>query len=486
MYEHPEILSSRRRAILNVQADTSIAAGIDALSINQQDLSEKEKQVPLMGAIYEGAKEVLIGVCEQLPRDDHASVRRWLEGLLIDRHLTELDCFSTRGLPSTAAGLSRNPFLALVQSPWFSRTWTVQEFCLGQHATLICPWGDVSWDVFVKAFLNWNKHVRGCCKEVADMQPELMEECHRVYCHIKSLEHMRRSTNSQHILQTILLFMHLDVADLRDKVYGLRALHRGTGDLPLPEYRKSVPGVFEDFTVWAIQDVQGLFPLAFDLHQERSETPSWVMDLSMQPTIDVNYWRRRLSGVGLHNAAAGIPYTAELVLPGCLLVQGVQVGHVEAVTELLSTLPKCNADLVNILRAWHDFAIDQRPDSLLLDRVDSVVEMTVFDDWFCRTMLANQVEDTGTFRQAQESDIDNWKATITDMTKMPFDAVDYTPVVESHMTAVLGRRMFRLSTGHLGVSNAYTQIGDALWVLGGGTYLQCVPEAALMPTAVFR
>ncbi|KAK4895172.1 hypothetical protein LTR27_006781 [Elasticomyces elasticus] len=436
-----------------------------------------------MGSIYQGAKEVLIGVGEQLHPNDYASVRRWLEGMLIDRHLTELDCFLARVLPLKSADPSRNPFLALVQSPWFTRTWTVQEFCLGERATLICPWGDVSWDVFVKAFLNWNKHVRGCCKEVADVQPELREECHRVYCHIQSLEHTRKSLNNQHILQAILLFMHLDATDLRDKVYGLRALHRGSDDMPAPryevpvtspQYRAAAARVFIDFTWWAIRDVKGLFPLAFDMHQEESKTPSWVMDLSMQPSIDANYWRRRLSGVGLHNASAGIPFVAELDSSDGLRVNGVRVGQVEAVTDAIVTLPTCNADLANMLRAWYEFATDRRVDSLLLDRVDSFVDAAVFDDWFCRIMLANQVEDTGTFRQADDSDLRKWRATIAEMMKLPSDPVDFTPIIELHMTAVLGRRMFRTNMGYTGVSPASTRPGDEIWILGGGAYLACV------------
>ncbi|KAK4957968.1 hypothetical protein LTR10_004393 [Elasticomyces elasticus] len=442
------------------QANPNFISGIDALSINQLDIPEKEQQVSLMGPIYQGAKEVLIGVCEQLPRDDYFLVRRGLEGMLIDRHLTELDCFSAQVPPLTPDGLARNPFLALVQSPWFTRTWTVQEFCLGQSATLICPWGDVSWDVFVKAFLNWNQHV---------------------YCHIKSLEHSRMSLNSQHILQSILLFMHLDATDLRDKVYGLRALHCGSEhDMPAPryevpvtspQYKAAAARVFTDFTWWAIRDVKGLFPLAFDLHKEGSKTSSWVMDLSMQPTIDANYWRRRLSGVGLHNASAGIPFVAELTSPDGLRVQGIQVGHIEAVTEPFLTLPECNADLVDVLRAWYAFAIDRQADSLLLNRVDSFMEITVFDDWFCRTMLANQVENAGSFRQAMEPDLAQWRTMIAEMMKLPSGVVEFTSVMESHMAAVLGRSMLRLDTGYVGISQASAKVGDVMWVLGGGKYL---------------
>ncbi|KAK5724334.1 hypothetical protein LTR15_004379 [Elasticomyces elasticus] len=235
-----------------------------------------------------------------------------------------------------------------------------------------------------------------------------------------------------------------------------------------PQYEAAAARVFTDFTSWAIRDVKGLFPLAFDLHKEGSKTPSWVMDLSMQPTIDANYWRRRLSGVGLHNASAGVPFVAELGSSDDLRVTGIHVGHVEAVTEAILTLPNCNADLANVLRAWYEFAIDRRVDSLLLDRVDSFVEPAVFDDWFCRTMLADQVEDAGTFRQANDSDLCKWRATIAEMMKLPSDPVDFTPIIELYMTAVLGRRMFRTDMGYTGVSPASTRPGDELWILGGG------------------
>ncbi|KAK3620746.1 hypothetical protein LTR56_023215 [Elasticomyces elasticus] len=436
---------------------------IDQLSINQHDNSEKDQQVLLMGPVYQGANEVLIGVCDQLDPNDHTSVRDWLEGMLIDLHLKDLDCFSVPSPPPslspTPDAMSKNPFLALLRSLWFTRTWTVQEFCLAQHSKLICPWGDVSWAVFVKAFMNWNKHRRECCEDVVDAHPGLMEECHR------SLEHTRKYWKGQHILQTMQLFMHLNVTNPRDKVYGLRALHQGSEDLPAPNYEQPVPGVFIDFTLWAFRDVQSLFPLAYELHQECSNTPSWAMNLSVPPDIDRNYWRRRLSGVGLHKASNGIPFMAELASPGCLRVQGIQVGHIEAVTDQLFSLPKYNFDLTNVLRSWYDFANDRRVDSLVLGRVDSLtMDVIHFDDWFCSTMLGNQVED----RMAQESDLAKWRVAMSGLIKDPFAFVDFSAIVESHMTAVLGRRMFRTDTGYVGVSPASTKVGDTLWVLGGG------------------
>lgn len=72
---------------------------IDALSINRDNTAEKEQQIAMMGSIYQGAREVLIGLGEHIFPDDSAPIRDSLESLSIDSHLRDMDCFKARRAP---------------------------------------------------------------------------------------------------------------------------------------------------------------------------------------------------------------------------------------------------------------------------------------------------------------------------------------------------------------------------------------------------
>jgi len=152
---------------------------IDALSINQTDKCEKTQQVDIMGAIYAGAREVLVCICETPSGNDFGLIVTTLDDLAMDLHFRSFECF----LPTSshnAADFARRTLLSLLNAAWFTRTWTIQEICLAQRTLVLFPWGLYSWSTFVKAFVNWNKHRRSCCAEAAESQSCLTEAFHRV------------------------------------------------------------------------------------------------------------------------------------------------------------------------------------------------------------------------------------------------------------------------------------------------------------------
>ena len=150
---------------------------IDALCIYQMDSVEKTEQVKLMGRIYSSAKEVLVALDEQAPfvsqpeGTNHARVRAAIEGLADKSHLSDVECFLPPGSNKEDGSLS-NLFQRLLESPWFSRTWTVQEVCLAQKVKVLLSWGTMPCETFVKAFQKWDQHRRGCCATFTDSLDE--------------------------------------------------------------------------------------------------------------------------------------------------------------------------------------------------------------------------------------------------------------------------------------------------------------------------
>lgn len=113
----------------------------DAICINQDDLTEKGQQIPLMARIFRSATQV----------------RVWLgkgeEGE--SRAVDDLASFVKRAGPSESQHYEEKPHQALVdigrsaqkvfKMPWFSRRWIVQEFVLNGNIVFHCGHSKLSW-----------------------------------------------------------------------------------------------------------------------------------------------------------------------------------------------------------------------------------------------------------------------------------------------------------------------------------------------------
>nr|POE72135.1 heterokaryon incompatibility protein 6, or allele [Quercus suber] len=125
-----------------IAPDGSHMLWADAISINQDDNQEKSRQIQKMAQIYNRAESVSVYLG---PGDD--DTRRAIE--FVDR-LLKLEDFDPLtqdpGTPEDWACLHD-----LMQKPWFSRRWIVQEIALARSATLFCGEQSVSWQDFSAA-----------------------------------------------------------------------------------------------------------------------------------------------------------------------------------------------------------------------------------------------------------------------------------------------------------------------------------------------
>ncbi|OAL42679.1 HET-domain-containing protein [Pyrenochaeta sp. DS3sAY3a] len=143
----------------------AIKLWVDQICIDQQNNNERGKQVQLMSEIYKQARLVtcwlgcyedeshlafhLFGVLGQPLCDDSPRIRsKWQRhaAALVDAgylHAVE-DLFSPFQKPVQAAA-------ALLQRPWFSRLWVVQEVALASALEFRCGPSSISADVFFEA-----------------------------------------------------------------------------------------------------------------------------------------------------------------------------------------------------------------------------------------------------------------------------------------------------------------------------------------------
>ncbi|OCL04902.1 HET-domain-containing protein, partial [Glonium stellatum] len=138
----PNLDGALRMLRKDISPSQSRMLWVDAICINQSDVSEKSLQIKKMAMIYNRAHSVSVW----LGGEDKDSSRaiEFIERLL------KLDDFDplTRdpGSPAEWAAL-----MNLMQRPWFNRRWIVQEISLARRATLVCGPRSVSWQDFSAA-----------------------------------------------------------------------------------------------------------------------------------------------------------------------------------------------------------------------------------------------------------------------------------------------------------------------------------------------
>ncbi|KAH8650844.1 heterokaryon incompatibility protein-domain-containing protein, partial [Tricladium varicosporioides] len=139
-YVRPDLVYAMH-ALRNHQIDRYL--WIDAICINQEDTKEKNHQIEMMAEIYGRAVQVCVwlGVAT---KSSQIALRFIKKEVLQLRHFDEL-CGSRQASEKWKA------LLELMQRPWFSRRWVVQEISLARQAVMYCGSDQISWQKFAVA-----------------------------------------------------------------------------------------------------------------------------------------------------------------------------------------------------------------------------------------------------------------------------------------------------------------------------------------------
>ncbi|KAK8015326.1 heterokaryon incompatibility protein-domain-containing protein [Apiospora arundinis] len=115
---------------------------IDALCINQADHEERNHQVQMMSRIYNCAQQVCVWLGQD--NDDSTTAISFIREIML---LENFDAISEK---KENAPKWRSLSL-LMQRPWFSRKWVVQEIALARVATIYCGNDQIPWEQFAVA-----------------------------------------------------------------------------------------------------------------------------------------------------------------------------------------------------------------------------------------------------------------------------------------------------------------------------------------------
>lgn len=289
---------------------------IDAICINQADLTDRSSQVSIMGQTFGLATKVLcwVGPAEDgldttLAALDTSEIEgrsltveqgRAINERFIDHSLNERNCAALQHV---------------ISSPYWSRTWIVQEITLAREIVVLYGSVELPWQLFVNLAMLSATISLG---PVTDRPPVTQRKVDAIVdfgIGIDTATKMRMrqqssSLENKDILAIIAGNRFTDATDIRDKIYGFYGLAYDSARFVTVDYSKSATETYETFARRYIEQTQSLNVI---LHawlrraEERQvlDLPSWVPDWSWRESKAV-----RLKAP-LYSAAKGTKYNFE-------------------------------------------------------------------------------------------------------------------------------------------------------------------------------
>ncbi|KAJ0122367.1 hypothetical protein J7T55_002880 [Diaporthe amygdali] len=315
---------------------------VDSLCIDQYNENERTHQVGMMREIYANSKEVIIwlgagrsdvtatdsvevrfsGDERDVPKIEYHLGRLWrgqlelppggrdvfgafcvismlAQGLLASRiwYLKNLDY-----APPIIRGL-----LALLDEPWWTRIWVVQETVVSARA--IVHYNNISmpWEAFSRASLCYltGKVTEQLGSAPSETYGPSLTRFHRLVNEIDTTKRDWNAFEPSALLPLLRKFRAKDASDKRDKVYALIGLVNFWGqDEPLiPDYGLRLSKVYWQTTKRLIRSSKTLAVLSGTTaagKQIQAGFPTWVTDWSYRPSSDE---ADRLNSQHLYNAA---------------------------------------------------------------------------------------------------------------------------------------------------------------------------------------
>ncbi|OQV06672.1 hypothetical protein CLAIMM_11213 [Cladophialophora immunda] len=436
---------------------------IDALCINQSDVSERNEQVPRMVDIYSRAQRVVAWLGPDSANGSHAM--RTLE-LLGSQTLTTVDNLVIATPEATERHWDNRTVLPYDRGTWmgiaqlldrdyFKRLWVIQEIQLNKEVILCCGNGSISWDRFTNAvnFLYTSEHLPQSL--VPRMRLRLVKRLAQMGFNYPI------SWNLLNLVDGRACF------DSRDLVYGLLGLLPALFSSRIePRYDLPVAHAYKEVMLVHIEHVQrlDLFEACSLARREQSGTPSWVPDFSAPPAVGRE--------VGMQLAAGYSRCWAECrweeqLQQDLLKVAGVQCARI---THVMKPIPVSD----NLLETLADVRALEPDD---LDTAPLYVTGEPFRVAYAKTVAGNHVQER--FPTLKFPDLETWLTQDSPNALFGKRGKTGLPASNNHAKVSIafseeralrlfqGRRYFVTDRGYIGLGPAGCEVGDIICVFLG-------------------
>ncbi|CZR57812.1 uncharacterized protein PAC_07701 [Phialocephala subalpina] len=242
---------------------------IDAVCINQKDIHERNQQIQLMRSIYSIAEKVVVWLGEDANLSEtgmkfvEKAVSRTDFNTLLEKHSIE----------------NWRAVSYLMNRPWWTRAWVVQEVGVAKEAIVCCGSSQVPFQHFreLSKLAQANRgefDLHATYLRIMEKDPMFKELMTNI--HMSSLIPTMDNIETP-LLSVLFLSWKKQATDDRDKVYAMLGL--ATGHNITPGYTKSLATVYTDMAEDAIMSQKCFDVLSYAAGPERKDgIPSWVPD----------------------------------------------------------------------------------------------------------------------------------------------------------------------------------------------------------------
>jgi hypothetical protein len=452
---------------------------IDAICINQRNPREQEHQIGLMRDIFGGCAQCIVWLGEE----DHETEKvfeplHWMQDNL---HLQEWPCFSKSEATKGQCGAGKDntygvgpalePLRKFLRRPWFSRTWTFQEFVLPRKHEIHCGHFQIPFSLLKKAQRVLNRHTSKCCimysTSLLYLVQSLKVSLDTTVFPLDYMLHYHRNYKTINFLEVLNDNCHRTATRDHDKVYGLIGLAPlYIQKAVLPDYGLDVAVVFAQPLVAYWQTKASLRPLIYVRKQSHKfQLPSWVPDWSHALTSP-GYQKIRTATYDIFNACRYAHLLPIVFHDRILRVQGVCSDTVKTLFEAESMIHTKSCLFITVW-GWLEMAAK-------CSVQESCRALATFSkNALWRTLLLDSVEVEVThllLRRATESDFNTLHTELasfeSDLGSLEVDHV--SPLMSNVIYRMRQAKLIITTNGWLGMVPRDTQIGDEIYVLAGG------------------
>ncbi|ERF72755.1 hypothetical protein EPUS_04808 [Endocarpon pusillum Z07020] len=295
----------------------------DAICIDQSNEVEKTHQVSLMRDIYRKATRVVIwlgpasrngpgelaldlvhylAAASKEPATAVEVLHQSADIRLLDHFATQIyEIHGIQAQPNQAFTTIYKAFFELLERPWFTRTWILQEAAVASDAILLLGTRSVSWAEFLDAFAFSLKQP----SLMTIMNPGKLEYAIGLLTVCQAV----KRGSEQRLLDLLLQHRNCGASDSRDKVFALCGLARDAGADGLDvqtDYRLDTAEVYRDLAIKILKQSADLALLSVPRPSTSSNVaglPSWVPDWSLS-SHSTSFRARDFSGDYLFRSKA--------------------------------------------------------------------------------------------------------------------------------------------------------------------------------------
>ena len=323
---------------------------IDAICIDQLDIQERSSQVAQMQQIYRLARTVVVFLGDTWPGLDIA-----LDFILAGARDDTLHYNPSLEPHVMSHGMNANSIelqsyiLKLFSSSWWSRLWTVQEYCLATTVMFQCGTRTINSILLEDFRRNHRSHDTGCCRFGSGFEKIIVLNRKELgersvldgFYQLGVLQKHRRRGSGALFVQIMTDFRLHDCSDPRDKIYGLLGLiDLELGSRIRPDYAASPKDIYLDVALTHIRFTNSLDILSCKCGWQTMDLdlPSYIPDWTTQ--VDERWKLHLLKRIrDLHpcyNANKGSAISVHTTSPYEISTLGVFIDRIASFARLKS------------------------------------------------------------------------------------------------------------------------------------------------------